>query len=75
MERASHSIWGPPIGHILHFLLKSTLKLYTKYLIFAKLPLSTGNGKWDDVLQGETSIAAEVINIIPWMCKEDTRTF
>jgi len=64
---------SPTVSQTVLFLLKLTLKLHIKCYIYTRV--SSQRGKWDDVLQGETPIAAEMLLILPQMNMEDGMSF
>jgi len=71
VEGTSDSIYKSLVVQIILFLLNLTLKLHKKCQIW----VHSQNGKWDAMLQGEISIADEVVHNLPLMYKEGDRIF
>ena len=71
VEGTSDSIYESLVVQIVLFLSNLTLKLYMKYHIW----VHSQNGKWGAMLQGEISIADEVVHNLPLMYKEGDRIF
>ena len=71
IQGASDRILKPRMVHTVSFLPKITLK-FRQNISFGAPSL---HRKWDAVLQGETTIAAEVFHNLPPMYKDDCKSF
>ncbi len=71
VEGTSDSIFKSLVVQIILFLSNLTLKLHIKY----QIRVHSQNGKWDAMLQGEISIAYEVVHNLPLVYKEGDRIF